>query len=110
MKAETEGGERGGSEEAKQNSGGKNTEPSRRKYNYSSSFSSSYKQMRTGHHFLGKDNCTHACSRYPHALDIIAYADCSSYENTALHANCLSKEMLWHDSWLELQREVIFEG
>lgn len=67
-----------------------------------SSFSS------TGHHFLDRDNCTHPSPLQ--ALNIIAYADCSSYENTAIHANCLSEEMLWHESWLELQGGVICEG
>lgn len=44
------------------------------------------------------------------ALNIIAYADCSSYENMAIHANCPSKEMPCHDSWLELQGGGVSEG
>lgn len=42
--------------------------------------------MKTGHHYLDRNNCT--CAPPLH-LNIIADADCSSYENTALHANCL---------------------
>ena len=58
--------------------------------------------------FFIRDNCSRP-SRLQ-ALNIIAYADCSSYENTALHANWLSEEMLWHESWLQLQGGVICEG
>lgn len=74
------------------------------------SFSSTYEQTENVHHFLDGDNCTHTCTYPPRALNIITNADCSSYENTAFHANCLSKEMLWHDSQLELQGGVISEG